>query len=105
MSNSSLTTITDTYDLQYDNIYPSFETKQQNKIKEALLKQNEEKSCCDRICVWWFLHSSFGLNKSENIKNTQCICCDMCSWCCEFRINCKCCVKECACCCFSCIFQ
>ena len=98
------------HDLQtisFDSLYSDDKTNNYNPDKEILLKSYSSNKCCQDCCLWWFFHSSFGINKyneNSNDKMIECICCDICSWCCEFKIKHRCCFKECGCCCFSVTF-
>jgi|688.fasta_scaffold389019_2 hypothetical protein len=99
----------DLNNISIDSIYPDDKQRPLQGDSIKLLEQYSDNNCCDRICLWWFFHSSLGINKhNENSddKIKVCICCNLCTWCCEFKCyKCKCCVKELACCCFTCTFQ
>jgi hypothetical protein len=98
----------DLQNISFDTIYPDNKQRQPRTDTEALLKSDSDNNCCDRLCLWWFFHSSLGINKyNENPddKRKECICCNFCTWCCEFRFNKNnCCIKDIGCCCFTCSF-
>ena len=88
----------------FDTIYPTNSSIDSLKIVNPYLNKN----CYERCCIWWFFHTSHGLHKyndDPNDESCKCICCNLCSWCCEFRFNQKCCITEWECCCFSLEFQ
>lgn len=98
----------DTDNLSFDNIYPNVKTRQSNHDKETLLQTDTRNDCCDRICIWWFFHSSPGLNTYEentDNKRCKCICGNCCTWCLECKYKCKCCITEIGCCCFTILFE
>jgi hypothetical protein len=96
------------HDLQnilFDNIYPDNKQRQPITDTEVLLKSDSDNNCCDRLCLWWFFHSSLGIYKyssNPDDNRRECICCNFCTWCCEFRFKSKCCIKELGCCCITC---
>jgi hypothetical protein len=76
----------DLNNISIDSIYPDDKQRPLQGDSIKLLEQYSENNCDDKIKV--------------------CICCNLCTWCCEFKCyKCKCCVKELACCCFTCTFQ
>jgi hypothetical protein len=99
------------HDLQtvsFDSLYSDDKTNTYNPDQEILLKPYSDKNCCDRICLWWFFHTSLGLNtynSNPNDNRCKCICGSCCKWCLEFKCKTKCCIKEIACCCFTVIFE
>jgi hypothetical protein len=99
----------DLHNISFDSNYPDGKQRQLKTDTEKLLQQESDNNCCDRICIWWFFHSSLGINKyNENSDNKEkeCIFCNLCIWCCEFKFHkCKCCVEDLGCCCFTCSFR
>jgi hypothetical protein len=85
--------------ISYEDIYLDL-NHYEDKMNQNLIEE-KKLSCCDKICLWWFFHSSSGLNKESNESYKNCICCDLCSWCCEFKCERKCCLNECGFCCFT----
>jgi hypothetical protein len=98
----------DLQNISIDSIYPDSNPTNLKGDSEKLLYNETQSTCCDRLCLWWFFHSSLGINKyndNPDDKRIECICCNFCSWCCEFRFNKKnCCIKDIGCCCFTCSF-
>ena len=96
----------DLQNISFDTIYPDRKQRHLNNGSEKLINKETETTCCDRFCLWWFFHSSLGIYKyrSDSDDNRrECICCNCCTWCFEFRFkNCRCCIKEFGCCCISC---
>lgn len=98
----------DSDNLSFDYIYNNTIKRQSKSDTKQLLKPYNDNNCCDRICLWWFFHSSPGLNtynSNPNDTRHKCICCNCCSWCLECKYKCKCCIKEIDCCCFTLLFE
>lgn len=96
----------DSHNISFDMIYPDYKQNHLKNTSEKLIINESQPTFCDRCCLWWFFHSSLGIykesSKSEDNRR-ECICCDFCIWCFEFRLkNCRCCIKECGCCCITC---
>ncbi len=96
--------------ISFDSIYPDHKQRHLINDSEKLINKDNKSSCCDRLCIWWFFHSSLGLHKyssNPDDERRECICCNCCTWCCEFHKftrfkNYKCCIKELGCCCITC---
>jgi hypothetical protein len=99
----------DLQNISFDKVYSNNNQRQSNTDNTKLLYNDTDNNCCDRLCLWWFFHSSLGINNyndNPDDERRECICCNFCTWCCEFRFNKKnCCIKNIKCCCFTCSFE
>jgi len=68
-----------------------------SKDSEKLVPPSENKYllCCCLSEKWCFEHTTPAIIKDydENMNN-YCICLDYCTWCLEFKLNKKCCIKD-----------
>lgn len=94
--------------ISVDTIYHDDKHRQIVIDTQTLIQEDSKHTCCDSICIWWFQHSSFGLetyDTNQDDKQYRCICCNCCTWCCEFKSNYKYGIKEIGCCCISILFK
>jgi hypothetical protein len=97
----------DLQNISFDTVYSNNNQIKSNTDNTKLLYNDTDtdNNCCDRLCIWWFFHSSLGINKynyNPDDNTRECLCCNFCTWCCEFRFKSKCCIKEIGCCCITC---
>lgn len=90
--------------ISFDKIYPSDNSWYAMNDSDKLLS-TDSTNCCDNMCLWWFFHSSPGLNTYTDDKRYTCICGNCCTWCLECKFKYKCCIKEIGCCCFTILFE
>lgn len=85
------------------------ESSKNSIYNETLLEPTiKQKDCCIQFALWWFFHTTLGANDlldNSKIERTKCFFCNLCTWCCEFKIKIKCCIQDFGCCCFSCYFN
>ena len=95
-----------TDNLSFDTVYS--DKTQILQDTQKLIQDDSYNNCCDRICIWWFFHSSPGIETyEENFDDIKYkfMCCNCCTWCLECKYNYKCCITKIGCCCFTILFE